>query len=170
MESLKNKNIELVNGFGKYSASIKEVIQFVDFDLNSQLSIYNKVKELGYSEKYQIVAILQDILENKCVSYEYLLGKFDKDIVEVIKILDIDKIKGSMYEFDAVKEACKNEIAMVVKFADRLSKLEQAFLGMDSRYIERILLSTEFCYLPNYSGKFKLALRNEVIRLKNLAI
>lgn len=102
------------------------------------------------------------------LTYEYISSEFGKDIAEAIKILTIDKSKCPPYEFIAVKEATKNEYTKVVRFADRLSNLEQtSFKTNGNKFIEKMINKTRAYYIPNFEGEFKLALKKEVMRLSN---
>lgn len=132
------------------------------------LKVYNKVKEMKYSEEYQLVAILHDMLEDTNVSYEYLCNEFGKDIADAVKILTIDKTKCPMSEFEEVKTACENELTKVVRFTDRLSNLEQtSFKTNENSFLEKMINKTEKYYIPNFEGDFKLALKKELMRLKS---
>lgn len=137
------------------------------------LKVYNKTKELvttkdGCDEKYLIIAILHDVFEDTNLTYEYISSEFGEDIAEAIQILTIDKSKCPPYEFIAVKEATKNEYTKVVRFADRLSNLEQtSFKTNDNKFIEKMINKTRAYYIPNFEGEFELALKKEVMRLVN---
>lgn len=131
------------------------------------LKVYNKVKEMKYGEKYQLVAILHDMFEDTNVCYEYICNEFGNEIADAVTILTIDKTK-CLNEFERVKKACENELTRVVRFADRLSNLEQtSFKTNDNSFLERMINKTENYYIPNFEGDFKIALKKELMRLKS---
>lgn len=136
------------------------------------LKVYNKVIELGYGEKFQLVAILHDMLEDTNVTHSQLSELFGEDIADAVQILTIDKGiccgESAILEFSAVKKATEHELTRVVRFADRLSNLEQtSFKTNSNTFIERLVRKTIAYYIPNFEGEFELALRKEVMRLKS---
>lgn len=131
------------------------------------LKVYKKVKDLGFGEEYQLIAILHDMFEDTKVTYDYIAKEFGKNIADCVEILTIKK-GCPMDEYEAVKKATENEYTKIVRFADRLSNLEQtSFKTNDNSFIKRIVNKTESYYIPNFDGELAKSLKKEVMRLKN---
>jgi (p)ppGpp synthase/HD superfamily hydrolase len=95
--------------------------------INHLKRVYKSVKDAGYGEDYQIVALLHDIIEDTNVGYDQIERLFGVKIASAIACLTHDT-KESYHEY-LVYEVMHNEISMVVKFFDVLDNFEHSILN-----------------------------------------
>lgn len=127
--------------------------------INHPLNVANILKNAGYDEKYQIVAILHDVLEDTDATKEEVLY-FGEDVYEAVKLLT--RQKGAN-EAEYVAAILKNKYAAAVKNADKINNLwDCAFIGEVGKlrpekakeFAKRYIKKAE----KNYKGKFSYAL------------
>lgn len=129
--------------------------------------VYDKIKSLGYDEKYQLVSILCSVLEHTDITIKELEKEFGTDIADAVQVLTIDTSSCPAIEFIQVKEATAEDLTCVVRFADRLTALEQTTIHSASpKIVERMINKTKAYYIPNFNGDFKETLEKEVSRLE----
>lgn len=112
------------------------------------IAVSNILKRKGCSIDIQIIGLLHDILEDTDTTFEELIHKSSYDIANIVRILS----KTKDYNMEAYIQGIKdNEIAKLVKLADRLHNLSEAHmtnLKFQKRYIEE----TEKYYLDLAKG------------------
>ena len=120
------------------------------------IAVCEIVKELGFDENYQIVALFHDLLEDTDATEEEIIKYGSSEILEAVKLLT--KVKGyAMAEYiDAIK---KNPIAFAVKAADRLHNLQCA-LVTNEEFKRKYILETVDWYMD-----FSIDIRKAVKRL-----
>ena len=112
------------------------------------------VKNLGFGEDYQITALFHDLLEDTNATEKEILSYGNDKILKAVKLLT--KQKGyDMQEY--IKAIKNNEIAFVVKGADRLHNLECA-LVTDVEFKRKYILETVDWYL-DFSPEIKKAVK-----------
>ena len=119
------------------------------------MAVYQKIKELGYGEEYQLAAILHDILEDTDATEDEVM-RFGEEVFHAVDILTRRKgMKESVY----VDRVLNNHIAAVIKNADKINNLQDALLcNNDVEFAKRYVNKTrEFYY-----DKFSPALNNTV--------
>lgn len=90
------------------------------------VEVSNILKEKGFSEKYQIVGLLHDILEDTDTTYEEIEKIANHEITEAVRL--VTKEKG--YVMSEYMERIKqNDLARIVKIADRIHNLSEAHLA-----------------------------------------
>lgn len=90
------------------------------------VEVSNILKEKGFSEKYQIVGLLHDILEDTDTTYEEIEKIANHEITEAVRL--VTKEKG--YVMSEYMERIKqNDLARMVKIADRIHNLSEAHLA-----------------------------------------
>lgn len=90
------------------------------------VEVSNMLKEKGFSEKYQIVGLLHDILEDTETTYEEIEKITNHEIAEAVRL--VTKEKG--YVMSEYMERIKqNDLARMVKIADRIHNLSEAHLA-----------------------------------------
>ena len=102
------------------------------------------------TEETNIVALLQDVVEDSDITFEYLENEgFDKAVIDAVKLLT-QKDKSVKYE-DYVKKIKTNPIAKAVKLADlahnsditRLDVVTEKDLERREKYLEAIEILKE---------------------------
>ena len=107
------------------------------------IAVSEIVKGQGFSEDYQIAALFHDLLEDTNATEKEILSYGNDEILTAVKLLT--KQKG--YEMKEYITAIKNnDIAFVVKAADRLHNLECA-LVTDVEFKRKYILETVDWYL-----------------------
>ena len=119
------------------------------------MAVFEMVKAWGYREEYQIAALFHDLLEDTDATELEILQYGNEEILTAVKLLT--KRKG--YDMAEYIEAIKNnEIAFVVKTADRLHNLRCAFVA-DIEFKRKYILETVDWYL-DFSPEIKKAVKN----------
>ena len=84
------------------------------------LTVAKMVAQAGYDEKYVITAVLHDILEDTDTTEDEIEELFGRDILAALLL--VTRPEG-MPEDEYVKGILKNDIASVVKNADKIHNL-----------------------------------------------
>ena len=118
------------------------------------IAVCEIVKNQGYGEDYQITALFHDLLEDTNATEEEILQYGNDEILVAVKLLT--KQKG--YEMQEYIKAIKgNEIAFIVKSADRLHNLQCA-LVTSVEFKRKYILETVDWYL-DFSREIKEAVK-----------
>ena len=112
------------------------------------------VKDKGYGEDYQIAALFHDLLEDTNATEEEILSLGNPEILTAVKLLTKQKGYDMQEYIGAIKS---NEIAFVVKGADRLHNLQCA-LVTDVEFKRKYILETVDWYL-GFSPEIKQAVK-----------
>lgn len=114
-----------------------------DAYITHPIAVAEYVREWGYGTPFRLTALFHDLLEDTDASEDEILQLGGEKVLEAVKLLT--KRKGYvMSEYmGAVK---KNEIARVVKAADRLHNLRCASAA-DTDFKRRYILETVDWYL-----------------------
>ena len=128
------------------------------------IKVAKLVMEAGYGEKYQIVALLHDTLEDTDAT-EDELRQFGDDVLEAVKLLT--RTKG-MDENEYVDRILKNKIARAVKNADKIDNLyDCAFNGEPGKIRDKKDYKWGKKYVEKtkkyYKGKFSPALDDAIM-------
>ena len=118
------------------------------------IAVCEIVKNQGYGEDYQITALFHDLLEDTNATEEEILQYGNDEILVAVKLLS--KQKG--YDMQEYIKAIKgNEIAFIVKSADRLHNLQCA-LVTSVEFKRKYILETVDWYL-DFSREIKEAVK-----------
>ena len=118
------------------------------------IAVCEIVKNQGYGEDYQITALFHDLLEDTNATEEEILQYGNDEILVAVKLLT--KQKG--YDMQEYIKAIKgNEIAFIVKSADRLHNLQCA-LVTSVEFKRKYILETVDWYL-DFSREIKEAVK-----------
>ena len=90
------------------------------------LAVAKMLKEKGFSEDYQIAGLFHDLIEDTEVTYEEIKNISNENIVEAVKLLT--KTKGYVMS-EYIGNIEKNDIAKMVKLADRIHNLSEAIFA-----------------------------------------
>lgn len=100
------------------------------------LEVSNILEKKGFSEDYRIVGLFHDLLEDTNTTYNEILNISNYKIADAVKLLT--KKKGYIME-QYIGEIKKNDMARMVKLADRIHNLSEAYLAskeFQAKYIK----------------------------------
>ena len=120
------------------------------------IAVCEKVKNLGFNEDYQITALFHDLLEDTSATEKEILSYGNEEVLTAVKLLTKQKGYDMKEYISAIKN---NEIAFVVKGADRLHNLECALIT-SVEFKRKYILETVDWYLD-----FSLDIKKAVKRL-----
>ncbi len=87
------------------------------------MAVCNMLKEKGFGENYQVTGLFHDLLEDTNCTEQEILELSNEQVLEAVKLLT--KTKGYiMCEY--IGNISKNDIAKIVKLADRIHNLSEA--------------------------------------------
>ncbi len=120
------------------------------------IAVCEMVKKQGYGEDFQIAALFHDLLEDTNATQKEILEYGNQNVLSAVKLLT--KEKG--YDMQKYIEGIKgNQIAFVVKCADRLHNLQCA-IDTDEEFKRKYILETIDWYLD-----FSQDIKNQVKKL-----
>ena len=90
------------------------------------LTVAKMLKEKGFSEDYQIAGLFHDLIEDTDATCEEIKNISNENIVEAVKLLT--KTKGYVMS-EYIGNIEKNDIAKMVKLADRIHNLSEAIFA-----------------------------------------
>ena len=90
------------------------------------LAVAKMLKEKGFSEDYQIAGLFHDLMEDTDATCEEIKNISNENIVEAVKLLT--KTKGYVMS-EYIGNIEKNDIAKMVKLADRIHNLSEAIFA-----------------------------------------
>ena len=122
--------------------------------ISHPIAVCEMVKDKGYGEDYQIAALFHDLLEDTNATEEEILSLGNPEILTAVKLLTKQKGYDMQEYIGAIKN---NEIAFVVKGADRLHNLQCA-LVTDVEFKRKYILETVDWYL-GFSPEIKQAVK-----------
>lgn len=108
------------------------------------------VKLAGYDERYQTTALLHDVLEDTDATLEEV-ARFGDDILQAVQLLTKQENYNEAEYVDAI---LKNEMATVVKSADKVQNLYEAVSGIpgekrdpaQQKFAEKYIKNAELYY------------------------
>jgi hypothetical protein len=118
------------------------------------MQVAEMVKNAGYGIKYQVVAILHDILEDTDATEAEVL-EFGEDILIAVKLLT--RADGAN-EDDYVDAILQNHMASVVKNADKIDNMWGAAYCEDKQWAKKYVKKAKL----HYEGKFSYALDRSI--------
>lgn len=135
-------NIEKIKEFVVKRHASQKRIQGTPYYLHP-IAVAEMLDRKGYGIDYQVVGLFHDLLEDTSTTCEELLALSTHEIVEAVQL--VTKEKGyQMAEY--ISRIEENELAKMVKLADRVHNLQEAkFASM--KWIQKYLLETKRWYL-----------------------
>ncbi len=140
--------------------NFEECVEFIKSKHNGQkrkhgtdyylhpLRVSEMLKEKGFNEYYQITGLFHDLLEDTDCTYEDIIDISNKDIADAVVLVT----KEDGYDMDDYINRIKNnDIAHMVKLADRIHNLSEANLA-DKKFQDKYLKETEKYYLDLAHG------------------
>lgn len=123
--------------------------------ISHPIAVCEMVKEQGYGEDYQITALFHDLLEDTSTTEQEILQYGNQEILNAVKLLT--KKKGYIMA-EYIQGIKNNDIAFVVKTADRLHNLQCA-LSTSIEFKRKYILETVDWYL-DFSTDIKKAVKH----------
>lgn len=127
------------------------------------LAVRNILDRKGFSIEYQIAGLFHDLIEDTDTTYEDIQKISNTRIADVVKILS--KEKGYKME-EYIKRIKEDEMARMVKLADRVHNLSETPLASD-KFKEKYIKETEEWYLDLAKDTvFEEDIKNELQKVK----
>ena len=127
------------------------------------IAVCNLLKEKNFSEEYQIVGLFHDLLEDTNTSYDEILSLTNKKIADAVMLLT-KKSGYNMVEY--IANIKQNEIARMVKLADRIHNLSETHLTSEE-FKNRYIKETEEWFIELSKGTvFENDLKDVLLKLK----
>lgn len=142
-----NLNLNQIKNFVKIKHGNQKRIQGTPYYLHP-FAVADILANSGYSSNYQIVALFHDLLEDTDTTYEELIKLSNINIANIVKLLT--KEKNYQME-DYINRIEQNEIAKMVKLADRVHNLLEAHFASD-KWINKYIAETKQWYLKMAEG------------------
>ena len=120
------------------------------------IQVAELVKAAGWGVRYQVVALLHDVLEDTKTSDEEI-KIFGEDIYEAVKLLTRPK---DMDEEEYVRRILANPMAAIVKAADKIHNMQEAALCEDKDWAQRYIAKSK----KYYYGKFNQAVDDAIYK------
>lgn len=122
------------------------------------------LEKKGFSKDYQIAGLFHDLLEDTNTTYEEILQISNEKIAEAVKL--VTKEEGyKMQEY--MERISKNDMAKMVKLADRIHNLSETHLA-PKQFKEKYIKETEKWFIDLAKGTiFEVDLIRELNSLKN---
>ena len=120
------------------------------------IEIAMAIKNMGFSIKYQLTALLHDTYEDNETTTIEELKQFGDDVAEAVLLLS-NNYNFTTYE-EYIDRILHNHLAAVVKNCDRIFNLREAQRLDDFEFLKRYVENS----LKYYYGKFSEALNREI--------
>ena len=118
------------------------------------ITVYEMVKAQGYDEDFQITSLFHDLLEDTNTTEEEILAYGNQNVLTAVKLLTKEKGYDMQKYIGDIKG---NQIAFVVKSADRLHNLQSALVA-NVEFKRKYILETVDWYL-DFSKEIKRAVK-----------
>ena len=118
------------------------------------IAVCEMVKKQGYGEDYQITALFHDLLEDTSATEDEILEYGNQNVLTAVKLLTKEKGYNMQKYVSDIKD---NQIAFVVKGADRLHNLQCAKYT-NVEFKRKYILETVDWYL-DFSKDIKKAVK-----------
>ncbi len=119
------------------------------------------LKQKGYDENHQLVALLHDILEDTDGTKEEILKLTNNDVLNAVLLLTKEKNYNNLEYISRIK---KNSLALNVKLADRLHNIVEC-IYTDLKFKNKYIKETEEYYIELAR---KTAFEEDIINALNL--
>ena len=107
------------------------------------LTVSKILKEKGYGEEFQFVALFHDLLEDTNTTYNEIKLLTNQNIAEAVRLLTKEKNYNMEEYMGNIKN---NELAKIVKVADRIQNLSEAHLA-SPEFREKYINETEMWFI-----------------------
>lgn len=107
------------------------------------VEVSKMLKEKGFEENYQVAGLFHDLLEDTKTTYEEILQISNEEVAETVKL--VTKEDGYMMK-EYIERISKNDMAKMVKLADRIHNLSEVHLA-PKEFRKRYIMETEQWYI-----------------------
>ncbi len=156
---------------------IEEYVEFIRKKHNNQnriqgtpyylhpVEVSKILKQKGFSKDYQIAGLFHDLLEDTDTTYEEILKISNLEIAEAVRL--VTKEKGYIMA-EYIERIMKNDMARMVKLADRIHNLKETNLT-PKEFQEKYIKETEKWFIDLAKDTvFEKDLNSELNKLKEL--
>ena len=127
------------------------------------LEVCNILKENGFPLEYQIAGLFHDLLEDTDTTYEDIREISNEEIAEAVRLVTKEKGYCMQEYIDRIRN---NEIAKMVKLADRLHNISETHLASKD-FQQKYIKETEDWYMNLARNTvFEDKIKNELDKLK----
>ena len=114
------------------------------------LKVARYLYDQGYDIRYQVVALLHDVIEDTDATYDDLKNFCDDEMLEAVRL--VTKTDGYI-EQDYIDAILKHNMAKAVKNSDRINNLEDSLYSGDPEFQKRYIKETIEYYEGNFSSE-----------------
>lgn len=107
------------------------------------LEVSNILKNKGFNVEFQIAGLFHDLLEDTDITYDDILAITNENIANCVML--VTKEKGYNME-DYIERIRKNEMARMVKLADRIQNLSE-LKYTDEGFKKKYIAETKFWFI-----------------------
>lgn len=140
-------DLDQIKYFVKIKHGKQKRIQGTPYYLHP-FAVADMLANMGYGLDYQVAGLFHDLLEDTDATYEELLELSNVNVVNAVKLVT----KEQDYQMeDYINRIEQNEIAKMVKLADRLHNLSEAHFASD-KWINKYVIETKQWYIEMAKG------------------
>ena len=121
------------------------------------IAVSEIVRSWGYDVRYQVVALLHDTLEDTKAKEEEIL-EFGEDILEAVKLLTKNEDMKAEDEGVYLDSLIINDMAKVVKAADKIHNMREVMLTDDKEWAKRYIAKSRKYYYGNFGARVDAAI------------
>lgn len=103
------------------------------------LAVSNILENKGFSIDYQIAGLMHDLLEDTDTTYDEILKISNIEIAEAVRLVTKEEGYNMSEYMDRIK---KNDMAKMVKLADRIHNLSEVHFASD-KFKDKYIRETE---------------------------
>lgn len=121
------------------------------------IAVSEIVRSWGYDVRYQVVALLHDTLEDTKAKEEEIL-EFGEDILEAVKLLTKSEDMKAEDEGVYLDSLIINDMAKVVKAADKIHNMREVMLTDDKEWAKRYISKSRKYYYGRFGARVDAAI------------
>ncbi len=128
------------------------------------IAVSEMLKEKGFGENYQVTGLFHDLLEDTNCTENEIFELSNQQVLEAVKL--VTKTKGYIMS-EYIENISKNDIARMVKLADRIHNLSEA-TNTSEEFRKKYIKETEEWFIElAKSTIFEEDLKQVLKKLKN---
>lgn len=112
------------------------------------LAVAKLLENKGFSLEYQVAGLFHDLIEDTDCTYDEIIALSNKNVADVVRLLS--KTEGYVMS-EYVNNIKSNEMAKIVKIADRIHNLSEAPKA-NSKFQEKYIEETKIWYTDLAKG------------------